>query len=150
MSDADSTNALRCRCSTNNVGENLNINGYNECGSICATNLPTGFILVVSLTISIQLLFYGRSSPDHCLTPPIIISVRSNLAYIGTQISLLTNETVIAHVNSPDKTLINFTTSLPIGMTKSAIMNSSTVANQYGSQSFCAGAVDSTNVQSEQ
>ncbi|CAF3629011.1 unnamed protein product [Rotaria sp. Silwood1] len=53
MSDADSTNALRCRCSTNNVGENLNINGYNECGSICATNLPTGFILVVSLTSTI-------------------------------------------------------------------------------------------------
>ncbi|CAF5100147.1 unnamed protein product, partial [Rotaria sp. Silwood1] len=135
MSDADSTNALRCRCSTNNVGENLNINGYNECGSICATNLPTVLQIedyytstspISMSSVSIQLLFYGRSSPDHCLTPPIIISVRSNLAYIGTQISLLTNETVIAHVNSPDKTLINFTTSLPIGMTKSAIMNSST------------------------
>ncbi|CAF1138796.1 unnamed protein product [Rotaria sp. Silwood1] len=137
MSDADSTDALRCRCSTNNVGENLNINGYNECGSICATNLPTDYYTSTSpismSSVSIQLLFYGRSSSDHCLTPPIIISVRSNLAYIGTQISLLTNETVIAQVNSPYKTLINFTTSLPVGVTKSAIINSSTVAvNRLG------------------
>lgn len=38
----------------------------------------------------------------------------------------LTNETVIAQVGCAGKTIVEFTTSSPIGLTKSAIINPST------------------------
>ncbi|CAF4631991.1 unnamed protein product, partial [Rotaria sp. Silwood2] len=72
----------------------------------------------------------------------------------------LTNETVIAQVNCANKTIIDFTTSSPIGMKKTAITKIGTnlysinliwtpTSDQYGPQGFCAGAVDSTDVQSD-
>jgi hypothetical protein len=45
MSDANSLDILRCRWSTNNVAPNTNANGYDECGSVCAPTLPTGYQL---------------------------------------------------------------------------------------------------------
>ncbi|CAF4553475.1 unnamed protein product, partial [Rotaria sp. Silwood2] len=48
MSDADSTDTLRCRWSTDNTPSNAN--GYDECASVCAPSLPAGYTL----------------SPDNC------------------------------------------------------------------------------------
>ncbi|CAF4660911.1 unnamed protein product, partial [Rotaria sp. Silwood2] len=207
MSDADSTDTLRCRWSTSNTVGYTNPNGYNECGSVCSPSLPNGFQLfsdnctlvfklnetdyyAVALQIEdyytstsptpmssvpIQFLFYGTTAPAGCSTPPSIIGVRPNLACIGTPISALTNETVIAQVNCANKTIIDFTTSSPIGMKKTAITKIGTsktdfaasfmfstfsdlysinliwtpTSDQYGPQGFCAGAVDSTDVQSD-
>ena len=41
MGDADTTDTLRCRWATSSN----NTNGYDECGSICAPSLPTGYTL---------------------------------------------------------------------------------------------------------
>jgi hypothetical protein len=43
MSDADTTDTLRCRWATDNSPANF-IN-YDECGSVCAPSLPTGYVL---------------------------------------------------------------------------------------------------------
>jgi hypothetical protein len=112
MSDADSTDTLRCRWATNNSPANAN--GYDECGSVCAPSLPTGFTLfannctlVYTITapnyyavalqiedfytssstvplssVPIQFLFYGIPTPANCSTPPSIIGVRPNLGLI--------------------------------------------------------------------
>ena len=108
MADADSTDTLRCRWSTDNSPSNTN--SYDECGSVCAPSLPTYTLhsdnctLVFTLTsttyyavalqiedyynststipmssVPIQFLFYGRSAPSGCSTPPSIIGVRPNL-----------------------------------------------------------------------
>ena len=71
----------------------------------------------------------------------------------------MVNETVIAQVGCTGKTIIDFTTSSPAGMSKTNIINTGpgiyvinllwTPSNdQFGPQGFCAGAVDNTNVQS--
>lgn len=39
MADADSTDTLRCRWSTNNIITN-NFNGYDECATVCSPTLP--------------------------------------------------------------------------------------------------------------
>lgn len=92
-------------------------------------------------------------------------------------LGILTNETVIAQVGCPGKTISEFTTSSPIGLIKTNIINPSTgllniirfliylrisfigiftiqllftpIASQYGPQGFCAGAIDNTNIQSD-
>ncbi|CAF4481507.1 unnamed protein product [Rotaria sp. Silwood2] len=98
-------------------------------------------------SVPIQFLFYGVVDPGGCSTSPSIIGVRPNLACIGTPIVMihiqsifktklvksvtllsgfLTNETVIAQVGCPGKSIVEFTTSSPIGLIKSAIINPST------------------------
>ena len=42
MFDADTTDTLRCRWAT----VSGNMNGYDECGSICAPSLPAGYTLI--------------------------------------------------------------------------------------------------------
>ena len=117
MSDADSTDTLRCRWSTTAT----NFNNYDECGTVCAPSLPAGYslfgnncTLVFTLTttsyyavalqiedfytssattpmssVPIQFLFYGRPGlGSACSTPPTIIGVRPNLACIGTPIGM--------------------------------------------------------------
>ena len=93
MADADATDTLRCRWSTNNTF--VNNNGYDECASVCAPSLPAGYTLfqhnctlVFTLTtatyyavalqiedfytssatipmssVPIQFLFYGQPNP---------------------------------------------------------------------------------------
>jgi len=108
MSDADSTDTLRCRWSTNNSPANTN--NYDECGSVCSPTLPTFSLypdnctLTYKLTstgyyavalqiedfynstittpmssVPIQFLFYGITPPTGCSTPPSITGVRPNL-----------------------------------------------------------------------
>jgi hypothetical protein len=109
MSDADSTDTLRCRWSTNN--STVNYNTYDECGSVCSPTLhtfslyPDNCTLVFTITavngyyavalqiedfftstspnpmssVPIQFLFYGINPPGGCSTAPTIIGVRPNL-----------------------------------------------------------------------
>ncbi len=109
MSDADSTDTLKCRWSTSNSP--VNFNTYDECGSVCSPSLPTFSLypnnctLVYTITslggyyavavqiedfftststtpmssVPIQFLFYGTSAPGGCSTAPSIIGVRPNL-----------------------------------------------------------------------
>lgn len=74
-------------------------------------------------------------------------------------VDALTNETVIAEVICPGKTIVEFITSSPIGLRKSAIITLSPTVfaivltwtpttAQIGPQGFCAGAIDDTGVQS--
>ena len=109
MADADQTDTLRCRWSTDNSPPNTN--SYDECASVCAPSLPTGYTLfsnnctlVFTITqttyyavalqiedyytsssstpmssVPIQFLFYGRPAPSGCVIAPSIIGVRPNL-----------------------------------------------------------------------
>ena len=45
MADADSTDTLKCRWSTDPY-YTANSNNYDECGSVCAPSLPTGYVLM--------------------------------------------------------------------------------------------------------
>ena len=112
MSDADSTDTLRCRWSTSNT-PTANANTYNECGSVCSPSLPTFSLipsnctLVYTITalnyyavalqiedfytsssttalssVPIQFLFYGVNAPGGCSIAPSIIGVRPNLGEI--------------------------------------------------------------------
>ncbi|CAF4236415.1 unnamed protein product, partial [Rotaria sordida] len=107
-------------------------------------------------SVPLQFLFYGYAVPSGCSTPPSIIGNRPNRACIGTPIGSTVSEYVIAQIGCSGKTIIDFTSSSPVGMTKSTIQNPSTgiyqivlswipTSDQYGPQGFCAGAVDSTN-----
>ena len=69
------------------------------------------------------------------------------------------NETVIAQVGCNGKNITEFTTSSPVGLSKTTIINTSPgiyvinllwtpITGQYGPQGFCAAAIDSTSVQS--
>jgi hypothetical protein len=111
MSDADTTDTLRCRWATNNTTPNFN--NYDECASVCAPSLPNVTLfsnnctLVYTITaldyyavaiqiedyytstsptpmssVPIQFLFYGTTAPGGCSTAPTIIGVRPNLGLI--------------------------------------------------------------------
>jgi hypothetical protein len=115
MSDADSTDTLRCRWSTNNSP--INFNNYDECASVCAPSIPSYTLfgdnctLVYTITalnyyavaiqiedyytstsptpmssVPIQFLFYGTNPPSGCSTAPTIIGALSNLGLIILEI----------------------------------------------------------------
>jgi hypothetical protein len=108
MADADTTDTLRCRWSTDN--SLVNTNNYDECGSVCAPTLPSytlfpdncTLVFTINTTnyyavalqiedfytstsptpmssVPIQFLFYGIDAPIGCSTAPSIIGVRPNL-----------------------------------------------------------------------
>jgi hypothetical protein len=108
MADADTTDTLRCRWSTND--SLVNTNNYDECGSVCAPTLPSytlfpdncTLVFTINTTnyyavalqiedfytstsptpmssVPIQFLFYGIDAPSGCSTAPTIIGVRPNL-----------------------------------------------------------------------
>jgi hypothetical protein len=84
MADANSMDILRCRWSTDNFST-INWNNWNECESVCAPTLPTGFqlfadncTLVFTLTavayygVALQIEdFYTASSPTPMSSVPI-------------------------------------------------------------------------------
>ena len=112
MSDADSTDTLRCRWATNNSPANYN--NWDECGSVCSPTLPSFSLIPDNCTIvytistassyyavalqiedfytstsatpmssvPIQFLFYGITAPSGCSSPPVITGVRPNLGLI--------------------------------------------------------------------
>ncbi|CAF3922512.1 unnamed protein product, partial [Adineta steineri] len=113
-------------------------------------------------SVPIQFLFYGYAAPTaSCTTPPAIIGNRPNRACIGTPIGSNVTEYIIVQVYCPGHAIVDLVSSTPTGMKKSAIINSSPnvyeiilswvpIASQYGPQSFCAGAVDTIQLQSNQ
>ncbi|CAF3285324.1 unnamed protein product [Rotaria sp. Silwood2] len=169
VSDFDGTDELKCRWSTSSS----NYNSYNECGGVCS-GVPGAVLLTIQIedyydststtpmsSVPLQFLFYGYAVPSGCNTQPSIIGNRPNRACIGTQIGSNVTEYVIAQIGCTGKTIVDFVSSSPVGMTKSTIQNPSTgiyqiilswipTSDQYGPQGFCAGAVDSTDVQSDQ
>ncbi|CAF0820992.1 unnamed protein product [Adineta steineri] len=113
-------------------------------------------------SVPIQFLFYGYAAPTgSCTTPPAIIGNRPNRACIGTPIGSNVTEYIIIQVYCPGHAIVDLVSGAPTGMKKSAIINSSPnvyeiilswipVADQYGPQSFCAGAIDTIQLQSNQ
>ncbi|UJR16672.1 hypothetical protein I4U23_003572 [Adineta vaga] len=112
-------------------------------------------------SVSLQFLLYGYNTSDNCTTPPAIIGDRTNQARVGIPIGFNVTEHVFIQIFCSNKTIIDLITSIPIGMTKSAILNSSSniyevvlswtpIASQYGPQPICAAAVDNTLIQSDQ
>ncbi|CAF1264102.1 unnamed protein product [Rotaria sordida] len=81
-------------------------------------------------------------------------------ACIGTPINVTLTERVIAQSFCSGATISNYVTSSPIGMRHSTVVSQggglyvmtltwTPTDNQYGPQGFCAGAVDSSNLQSD-
>ncbi|CAF4309628.1 unnamed protein product, partial [Rotaria sp. Silwood2] len=123
-----------------------------------------GICNIVDLMNNYQLEYGDRFVPTQFLidmnlvpscTPPAII------ACVGTPIGSNVTEYVIVQVYCSGKSIVDFITSSPVGLTKSEIQNPSSgiyqivlswipTADQFGSQGFCAGAIDDTNVQSNQ
>ncbi|CAF4116379.1 unnamed protein product [Adineta steineri] len=113
-------------------------------------------------SVPIQFLFYGYAAPaGTCTTPPAIIGNRPNRACIGTPIGSNVTEYIIIQVYCPGHAIVDLVSSAPTGMKKSGIINSSPnvyeiilswfpIADQYGPQSFCAGAIDTIQLQSNQ
>ncbi|UJR14633.1 hypothetical protein I4U23_001627 [Adineta vaga] len=188
MSDFDGTDVLRCRWSTTTGNiNNYNECGGICSGVPGAVLIQTNCTIVFTLTaaswyagvalqiedyfntaatvpmssVPLQFLFYGYPAPTGCTTSPVIIGNRPNRACIGTPIGSNVTEYVIVQTFCPGQTIVNFVSSAPVGMTKSAILNPSAniyhlilrwipTADQYGPQSFCAGAIDNANLQSNQ
>ncbi|CAF1061879.1 unnamed protein product [Adineta steineri] len=113
-------------------------------------------------SVPLQFLFYGYAAPTgSCTTPPAIIGNRPNRACIGTPIGSNVTEYIIVQVYCPGHAITDLVSSAPTGMKKSTIINSSPnvyeiilswipIAAQYGPQSFCAGAIDNIQLQSNQ
>ncbi|CAF1348326.1 unnamed protein product, partial [Rotaria sordida] len=111
-------------------------------------------------SVPIQFLFYAYSSSSSCTTRPQIIGERPNRACIGTPINVTLTERVIAQSFCSGANISNYVTSSPIGMRHSTVVSQggglyvmtltwTPTDNQYGPQGFCAGAVDSSNLQSD-
>ncbi|UJR14593.1 hypothetical protein I4U23_001588 [Adineta vaga] len=188
MSDFDGGDILNCRWSTLAPNYNSYDECYDVCSGLSgALLIQTNCTIVFTLTqpgyysavalqiedyydslattpmssIPLQFLFYGYSAPSGCSTPPAIIGNRPNRACIGTPIGSNVTEYVIVQVFCAGKTITDFVSSTPVGMTKSVILNPSPniyhlilswipTYDQYGPQPFCAGAIDNTNIQSNQ
>ncbi|UJR11342.1 hypothetical protein I4U23_015523 [Adineta vaga] len=125
---------------------------YNDAAVVANTPMSS---------VPIQFLFYGYNAPIGCSTPPVIIGNRRNKARVAVMSGVNITETVVAKVMCSGKTIVNFISSLPIGMIKSNIQNRSTdiytmtlkwvpLLSQTGPQVVCMGAVDNTQVQSNQ
>ncbi|CAF0825479.1 unnamed protein product [Adineta ricciae] len=112
-------------------------------------------------SVPLQFLFYGYSVTGNCTKPPQIIGNRPNRACIGTSNSTFVTESIIVETYCPGQYVTDFVSSSPIGMKKSAIINSSStifeliltwnVSNTlHGPEPLCAAAVDNFQLQSNQ
>ncbi|UJR11942.1 hypothetical protein I4U23_016120 [Adineta vaga] len=112
-------------------------------------------------SVPLQFLFYGYAAPSGCSTPPEIIGNRPNRACIGVLVGDNITEYVTIQVYCPGKSITEYVSSVPVGMQKSAIINPRPgiyqiilswfpVSSQYGPQAVCIGAVDNTNIQTNQ
>ncbi|CAF4098017.1 unnamed protein product, partial [Adineta steineri] len=189
MSDFDGTDILRCRWSTSSGNINNFDECGGVCNGVPGASLtPENCTIVFTLTMAgwyavaalqiedfysststtpmssvpIQFLFYGYGAPlDNCTIPPAIIGNLPNRACIGTPIGSNVTQYIIIQVYCPGHPIVDLVSSVPTGMTKSAIIPSSPnvyeiilswvpIDAQYGPQSVCAGAIDSIQLQSNQ
>ncbi|CAF0743597.1 unnamed protein product [Adineta steineri] len=136
-----------------------NANQYYGCALQIEDFFSSTYTIPMS-SVPIQFLFYGYNpSAGACAFAPSIIGDRPNRACIGVPIGVQLTETVEIQTFCPGQTIIDLVTSSPIGMTHSSISNPSAnmwvmtltwtpTAIQSGPQSFCAGAVDNSSLQS--
>ncbi|UJR12009.1 hypothetical protein I4U23_016187 [Adineta vaga] len=112
-------------------------------------------------SVPLQFLFYGYAKPTSCSISPLIIGNRPNRACIGVMPNDNITETVIIQVFCSGQTIVDYVSSVPVGMTKSKISNPSSgiftiilswvpIQSQYGPQGVCFGAVDNNSLQSNQ
>ncbi|CAF1524122.1 unnamed protein product, partial [Didymodactylos carnosus] len=112
-------------------------------------------------SVPVQFLFYAYNESTVCTVKPQIIGQRFNGDCVAVIVGVVFNETVIAEAYCSGTTITSFSTSTPEGMTKSNIVQINSTfftivlswtpqADQLGSHIFCAGAIDSLNVQSDQ
>ncbi|UJR17320.1 hypothetical protein I4U23_004215 [Adineta vaga] len=188
MVDFDRTDILKCRWST--ASGNINsynecggvCNGVpgallisNNCTLQFTLTIANMFVAVAiqiedyynnaattpMSSVPLQFLFYGYPIPSGCTTPPAIIGVRPNRACVGTPIGATVTEIVVVQTFCSATSIVEFITTSPVGMTKSAISNPNPgiyqitlswvpSASQYGTQGLCAAAVDNSSIQSNQ
>ncbi|UJR17455.1 hypothetical protein I4U23_004350 [Adineta vaga] len=112
-------------------------------------------------SVPLQFLFYGYPNPGGCTVSPEIIGERPNRACIGVMPNDNITERVIVQVNCPGKSIVDFISTVPRGVTKSGILNPSVGvyevilswiprSDQYGPQGVCMAAIDNTKIQSNQ
>ena len=113
MFDIDTTDILRCRLSTNNTI--TNVNGFNECGSICGPSLPsamlfsTNYTLVFTLTqtmfyaIALQIEDYWNSTS---ITPMSSVPIQLLIYGISSSATCSTKPTITD--SRPNLGLIHF------------------------------------------
>ncbi|CAF1525491.1 unnamed protein product [Adineta ricciae] len=112
-------------------------------------------------SVPIQFLFYGYPNPGGCSTPPAIVGDRPNRACIGVMPGDNVTLRVVVEVYCTGKSIVDFISTVPRGVTKSGISNPTTgqyeitlswfpLADQYGPQGICMAAIDNTNIQSNQ
>ncbi|CAF3865202.1 unnamed protein product [Adineta steineri] len=189
MSDFDGTDILRCRFATASSNFNGANECDGVCNAIPGASLiQDNCTLVFTLTypgvyaaaalqiedyfssssttpmssVPLQFLFYGYAAPTgSCTTPPAIIGNLPNRACIGTPVGSNVTQYIIVQVYCPGHAITDLVSSVPSGMKKSAIINSSPnvyeiilswipIQAQYGPQSVCAGAIDNIQLQSNQ
>ncbi|CAF1669263.1 unnamed protein product, partial [Adineta ricciae] len=130
-------------------------------------------------SVPLQFLFYGYGNSGGCSFAPEIIGDRPNRACIGVMPNDNVTERVVVQVNCPGKSIVDFISTVPRGITKSSILNPSTGQysvfssnsslhiwnisgvyivvlswfprlDQFGPQGVCMAAIDNTNIQSNQ
>ncbi|CAF3895253.1 unnamed protein product, partial [Rotaria sp. Silwood1] len=94
------------------------------------------------------------------ITLPLTTSITIGIINYFAKLDVTVTERVIAQSFCSGATITNYVTSSPIGMQHSAVVSQggglyvmtltwTPEDNQYGPQGFCAGAVDSNNLQSD-
>ncbi|UJR12203.1 hypothetical protein I4U23_016380 [Adineta vaga] len=112
-------------------------------------------------SVPLQFLFYGYGNTSGCNTPPAIVGERPNRACIGVMPNDNITLLVIVEVYCPGKSIVDFISTVPRGVTKSSILNPSVGrydlvlswiprTDQYGPQGICMAAIDNTKIQSNQ
>jgi hypothetical protein len=110
----------------------------------------------------VQFLIYIYNSPTGCSTLPTIIGPYPDQSCLDVKVGVPFTFTLTAQIGCPGTTITDFVTVSPIGMIKatSIVTVSSTVysisfnwipsALQIGSNGFCAAAIGTYNIQSNQ
>ncbi|CAM4803939.1 unnamed protein product [Rotaria magnacalcarata] len=115
----------------------LTVNAYYAAVTVQIEDYYSSSSTTPMSSVPLEFLFYGYITPVDCSAQPSIIGVRPNRAYIGTPIGTNVTEYVIAQVGCTGKTIIDFTSSSPVGMTKriyQIVLSWIPVADQYGPQ----------------
>ncbi|CAF1380296.1 unnamed protein product [Adineta steineri] len=189
MSDNDGTDTLRCRWGTtsgniNNVNECNNVCNGVPNATLIADNCTIVFTLTMAgwyaaaalqiedffsttsttpmSSVPIQFLFYGYAAPTaSCTIRPNITGILPNRACIGVNITSNVTTSIMVEVYCPGHAIVDLVSSVPTGMTKSAIIPLSPtlyeiilswvpIEPQYGPQPVCAAAIDNIQLQSDQ
>ncbi|CAF1012640.1 unnamed protein product [Rotaria sp. Silwood1] len=142
MSDLDSTDTLRCRWSDNSAS---NFNSYDKCADVC-NGVPGAVLyndnctLVFTLTLANMYVAVALQIEDYytSISSFLMSSVPLQFLFYGydTPSGCSTPPAIIG--NRPNRGIYQI------------ILSWIPTATQFGPQGFCAGAIDNTDVQSNQ